>query len=194
MNFKLTMAAAVATMAFGLAAAAPASAATIALGSECSNGDIDPVADDCSGWWTGTDGNSNLLTGTASDIADQIAALAELGFVWDGNWAAVDTLTTKISPEVDGFTYDFDTPLNGTTYIGIHKGVGGSFDGTAFFKLTANNLDTFKLNLNGGSSAVLYQTGGVVPEPATWAMMIIGFGAAGTMLRSNRRKMALAAI
>jgi choice-of-anchor C domain-containing protein len=30
-----------------------------------------------------------------------------------------------------------------------------------------------------------------VPEPATWAMMIIGFGAAGSMVRSNRRKQAV---
>jgi hypothetical protein len=28
---------------------------------------------------------------------------------------------------------------------------------------------------------------GVVPEPATWTMMIMGFGAAGAMLRSRRR-------
>lgn len=32
-----------------------------------------------------------------------------------------------------------------------------------------------------------------VPEPATWAMMIIGFGAIGSALRSNRRRAALAA-
>ena len=31
-----------------------------------------------------------------------------------------------------------------------------------------------------------------VPEPATWAMMIIGFGLAGSAVRSNRRKMAAA--
>lgn len=29
---------------------------------------------------------------------------------------------------------------------------------------------------------------GGVPEPSTWAMMIIGFGAAGTMVRNNRRR------
>ncbi|ODT86163.1 PEPxxWA-CTERM sorting domain-containing protein [Phenylobacterium sp. SCN 70-31] len=29
-----------------------------------------------------------------------------------------------------------------------------------------------------------------IPEPATWAMMIMGFGAAGTMLRSRRRAFA----
>lgn len=30
--------------------------------------------------------------------------------------------------------------------------------------------------------------GGGVPEPATWAMMIIGFGASGVMVRNNRRR------
>jgi hypothetical protein len=29
-----------------------------------------------------------------------------------------------------------------------------------------------------------------IPEPATWATMIIGFGAAGVMIRSSRRKYA----
>jgi hypothetical protein len=27
-----------------------------------------------------------------------------------------------------------------------------------------------------------------VPEPATWAMMLLGFGAAGTAIRRSRRK------
>ncbi|WP_293406698.1 PEPxxWA-CTERM sorting domain-containing protein [Phenylobacterium sp.] len=32
-----------------------------------------------------------------------------------------------------------------------------------------------------------------VPEPATWAMMIIGFGAAGAIVRTSRRRNALSA-
>ncbi|MDZ4373435.1 MAG: PEPxxWA-CTERM sorting domain-containing protein [Phenylobacterium sp.] len=31
---------------------------------------------------------------------------------------------------------------------------------------------------------------GAIPEPATWAMMIMGFGAAGSMIRSRRRAFA----
>lgn len=31
----------------------------------------------------------------------------------------------------------------------------------------------------------------IVPEPATWAMMIIGFGAVGSMVRGSRRRTAL---
>jgi hypothetical protein len=45
-------------------------------------------------------------------------------------------------------------------------------------------------NLDGFSNAVLYTTGGTppVPEPATWAMMLLGFGAAGTAMRRSRRR------
>lgn len=35
--------------------------------------------------------------------------------------------------------------------------------------------------------------GGAVPEPATWAMMILGFGAVGSMARRSRRRNALLA-
>lgn len=34
---------------------------------------------------------------------------------------------------------------------------------------------------------------GVVPEPGTWALMILGFGGAGAMLRSRRRELTAAA-
>ena len=43
------------------------------------------------------------------------------------------------------------------------------------------------LNVNGATQ------GGAVPEPATWAMMLVGFGAAGVSLRYRRRKTVLAA-
>lgn len=49
----------------------------------------------------------------------------------------------------------------------------GSYDGA---KITAN----FKL------------LGAAVPEPTTWAMMIVGFFGVGAMVRSSRRKLALA--
>ena len=39
----------------------------------------------------------------------------------------------------------------------------------------------------------LYSVASGVPEPATWAMMIIGFGGVGTMVRSARRRQMLAA-
>ena len=68
-----------------------------------------------------------------------------------------------------------------------------------FFPLTAggaNILTTaYEYQNTGGARAVLggsvsLQTAPVsaVPEPASWAMMIIGFGAVGSVVRTSRRR------
>ena len=41
----------------------------------------------------------------------------------------------------------------------------------------------------GYSNAVLYRTSGAVPEPATWAMMLLGFGAVGMASRRRRTQL-----
>jgi len=41
-----------------------------------------------------------------------------------------------------------------------------------------------------GAIIVLSDVGGGVPEPAAWALMILGFGAAGAALRRDRRAIA----
>ena len=68
--------------------------------------------------------------------------------------------------------YWVDTQDNGT--IRGHESNGGTFD----------NWDNF------GSEHAFYLTDGVgtaVPEPGTWAMMLVGFGAAGLALRRGRK-------
>ena len=71
-------------------------------------------------------------------------------------------------PNADGFTGSLTVNLlNGQENTLLIRGVSGgygSYSGTVSFVPTA------------------------VPEPATWAMMIVGFGAAGAMVR-NRRKL-----
>jgi hypothetical protein len=44
----------------------------------------------------------------------------------------------------------------------------------------------------GGTLAIIRLGGATVPEPATWATMLIGVGMIGALARSNRRKAALA--
>ncbi len=62
---------------------------------------------------------------------------------------------------------------------------------------------TYNVNLNNVNSVTIsglssgdgywqadnfnYTNGGAVPEPATWALMILGFGAAGAAMRRQRR-------
>ncbi|TAL35659.1 MAG: PEP-CTERM sorting domain-containing protein [Phenylobacterium sp.] len=50
-----------------------------------------------------------------------------------------------------------------------------------FFSIAANGTigDIRQIRIGGIQAAV--------PEPATWTMMILGFGAAGAMLRTRRR-------
>jgi len=174
--------------------AAPASAALTVVGA-CSASDLSVTVASCSGWFGG-----NLLN--ANKVQDQFDALKQIGFTWDKNWSAIDL--TKVDPAgADKNTYDFAALLNGTSYLAIHKGKGGKngFEGTGFFKVTSANLDLFTLNLQGGSSAVLYSTEApyipppppppaAVPEPATWAMMITGFGLVGGALRRRQPKVA----
>lgn len=91
------------------------------------------------------------------------------------------------------------------TIIGVHYGNGvgspgrptndtrGDGNDTAFYLFNAGaGLDTFTLGFNAASTVTLFQTGTPgVPEPSTWAMMLMGFGAAGVALRRSRRKKAL---
>ena len=70
------------------------------------------------------------------------------------------------------FYVDVAGGSDGQTGYGIENGYRWSDDGYT--------LATFAL-----SSAV--------PEPATWAMMIIGFGAVGSMVRTSRRRNAFSA-
>lgn len=66
----------------------------------------------------------------------------------------------------------------GTTFAGTARSI--DFGGTANY--TAYDNITFGSDVAGG---------GAVPEPATWAMMIGGFGAIGGAMRYRRRKTAV---
>jgi hypothetical protein len=54
----------------------------------------------------------------------------------------------------------------------------------SFLQKFPNNSGTKTYDLVGGGTLTLTE----VPEPATWAMMLIGFGGLGAALRMNRRR------
>ena len=149
----------------------------------CSDADITPSALSCAGFFSG-----NLLSNSPSNITAQTSALASLGLTWDQNFNGDE----KLSSLAGSHTLDFSTLLTGISYIGVHfgNGEGGPGNGTAFYKLDAGaGLDTITLKYNASSDAVLYSVSPVrgVPEPASWAMMIVGFlGVGGTLRRARR--------
>ena len=71
----------------------------------------------------------------------------------------------------------------------------GSYD---LYRLLGDNIWYHEFDggvgrtINIGNFSITQSTAGAVPEPATWAMMIAGFGMIGAGMRTRRRKVAFA--
>ncbi len=171
-----------------LGVSAPASAYTFP---QCDVSLMNPDALDCTGYFS-----KNLING--DDIAEQQQAIKDLDgdFEWDGNWN--DPNLIKIEADGGDDPIDFGITLYGITIIGAHWGnvpgapQGGGAGNVSAFYLFDFGTEGGTISLDdtrGWSNAVLYTTGTPgVPEPATWAMMLLGFGAAGTAMRRSRRR------
>ena len=155
-----------------------------------------------------TDGifaNGSFLTSNTANADGTFDIISITGNVIDDRSKAPnpvpDTIMTLIAnpsdptPTVaDGFIYDNHTPLN--TNGVLFQGASG-----AIYNLWSNggpsNDAAGELYTYGGPVANFDAHGtldvGPVPEPAAWAMMLVGFGALGGALRYARRKQALAA-
>jgi hypothetical protein len=184
--------------------AVPAEAATVLVasfnGNQCTGGPITTC------YATGTTAGTGLLTqvgpnGTAvSGGSPGILGLDNTGSMT----GFTDSLSTDAATGHTILNYSY-TGSELATYFGIFQGgsaVGcsgnGCFNNTylLFYNpagFTSGTFDLSTLFNNPGISHVdLFDHGGAVPEPATWAMMLLGFGAIGFALRRGRRKAALA--
>jgi hypothetical protein len=128
-------------------------------------------------------------------IADSGPKLTEaLGYV-----GTLDPSAPSLIKKIDltSNPIDFGMPLSGQTLIGIHFGGGrDGYNGTGFWLLnlptTVSSVSYSSSVESGLSNAGLYLTGGevphpegAVPEPGTWAMMLLGFGAVGAAMRKR---------
>lgn len=75
-----------------------------------------------------------------------------------------------------------DVSFSGLTARSIYSGV--HLDSYAATATQNNGAATGKPSYNAGTVGV---PDAVIPEPATWGLMIMGFGLAGTALRTRRR-------
>ncbi len=123
------------------------------------------------------------------------------------------------TPQAGNFVFIHGGPKTPVTYVGSVGGVNGSVTGvdTDFFNLGGSNTLTILVNatysgihdsgtvdglysgdfkdtsFGAQSIGVTYSLASSAPEPATWALMIVGFGGLGANLRRSRGRTALGA-
>jgi hypothetical protein len=111
---------------------------------------------------------------------------------WDVNWATAFSLNGVQSAPVQAG----GVAAAGTVFAAraMPQWISVQFDadGVTDYTLSTQGLTTFQL-------LAAYQlrtapTATVVPEPSTWAVMILGFGLAGATLRRGRRRQAAAPV
>jgi hypothetical protein len=111
---------------------------------------------------------------------------------------------TNISGTINGTVitglYDTGSPYyyltSGPTFLdgsGVRFNAGAA-QNIAFFHQDGVSADTYRVNGNGTISAFGPATSspaatGAVPEPASWLMLIIGFGGIGFAMRRRRSKL-----
>jgi len=115
----------------------------------------------------------------------EVQANAYGGFT--GTLAAYSGATLLGTVSADAFNY-VDTAYEGTLpYLDFFGA-----DITSIVISTTNDEDGLALGGTGGKDNAPPTEPGGVPEPATWALMVSGFGLLGTMLRRKRAAVSFA--
>ena len=149
------------------------------------NGATVGVCEGCSGY-SGTLPNDNThyltIPGNASAKLTSLAGLKTFSFYM----GSADTYNSIRFKGANGF----DVTLNGGQFTQGYVGQSWSWGKRVNFDFGADRVTEVILSSSGNSFEVDSFAVTAVPEPATWAMMIMGFGVAGALLR--RRQVALA--
>ena len=139
---------------------------------------------------TSVDGPFDYTVGVSPDRAFFFVATN----VGDTNITATTKFNTSFnSAPFNGIRlHDFYGTVSSFTgaSVNVSSNVAGFDNSRVTFDADNVYLNFQGLHFTGDGVYSVDITGGAVPEPATWAMMIMGFGAAGSMIR--RRKLAIA--
>ena len=182
-----------------LAAATPAYADVTPANDPCSYAFISGALA-CQGYYGG-----NLITGTtgsATTAAENTyinllltnAVSQGPGYTPPYLGLDYDTVLGAVTGLNGSATMNFGSlNLSGLTILGAHFGNNIDSDPnniTAFWLLDLGSSTTNTITLSSGqgsSNAQIFATGVAgVPEPATWAMMLLGFGGIGMAMRRRR--------
>jgi hypothetical protein len=132
----------------------------------------------------------NGLTGQrlGFDFIDPALAFTQTEFrIFVGGGTATQATLTFLDTAGQQFQQTFVIPSNGFFNA---QAIGGQQ--INYFSIATNGSfqDVRQIRI-GGVSDMLNPPAGVVPEPETWALMILGFGGIGAVLRHRRRRLVL---
>ena len=119
---------------------------------------------------------------TSVQVAGQYETAAQIGsvaYLIDQGAHATGDVAAEYAAAIwdtEGQPTTFDNPALGAAATALYNNAAGKI-GYADYIADAHFVG---------------QTGGSVPEPASWALMLIGFGAAGATMRNSRRRFATA--
>jgi len=106
------------------------------------------------------------------------------------DWGSIDSYNTLVIHSTGGDL----TVIPGGNFPNLANGNQASPGTNGLFTVVGTNHEKFT-SITLSSSQNSFEIDNVAtgtPEPATWAMMIMGFGMAGGMMRARRRKAAFA--
>lgn len=119
-------------------------------------------------------------TTSSSFIGDQISYNALTGTFGGTTQTAMVGFGTNLAAQLN---------ISGTT-LGFTQYAGPNLfslvNGSPVFNLGSFNLSSIT---SGPATITIRAVGGAVPEPATWAMMLLGFGGIGFAMRRARNPM-----
>jgi hypothetical protein len=153
----------------------------------CATAPLAPPADKCAGYY-----DKNQFSNT--NVAAQQSAIDLLlgGGNYTVDWNALKDAGLVVSGSDLSALNDLLANAGGQVLLGLHWGnVPGSYGNVSAFYLWDNAaVGSIRLtNTDGYSNAVLYRSTAAVPEPATWAMMLLGFAAIGMASRRRRKQL-----
>jgi hypothetical protein len=142
------------------------------------------------------------LNGQGEAIINGDPLLEDLLVTFEKSWGAVTfTLESPTGQEDPNFDFsDFTLTVNGSTVFGAGGSPACTFcivdNGENKFTVSGPGVNSLYFTFDpaiGDAKQFRVEFFNAIPEPATWAMMIMGFGGVGAMLRNRRRRLAFAA-
>lgn len=139
---------------------------------------------------------AHLVTITSQGEDDFVKALTgNATFVWAAGTdeALEGTWRWAAGPEAGEIFFVLGGPPVGYSNWNAGEPNNSGTENYLHFKANAGNWNDIFATFGSGGYVVEYSlNGSVVPEPASWAMMIGGFGIVGGALRSSRRRASIA--